>query len=87
MSPRSVKSLALAVRTALGLEMVFETIVDQARYRRIGLEYDVASVPAVTSVGTALGNVRLPTKRRASGTAVAGFDMYPYSIYEHELLL
>ena len=74
---------ALAVRAALGLEVVLEAVVDQRRDAQVGLDDDVAAVTAVAAVGAAFGDVRLATEGHAARAAVAAFDVYAYLVYEH----
>ena len=66
---------ALAVRAALGAEVVLVAVVDQRRELRVGHDHDVAAVPAVAAVGAALGHERLAAERHAAGAAVAALDV------------
>ena len=62
---------ALAVRTALGTEMVLETVVDQGGELGVGNDHDVAAAPAVAAIGSSLGHERLAPERHAARAAVA----------------
>ena len=81
----AVHAAALAVRAALGLEMVRDTVVDQRRHAGIGLKHDVAAVPAVAAVRTAFRNVSLAAKRHAASAAVAAFHVNAYFIDKHDV--
>ena len=73
----------LAVRSALGFEMVLETVVYQRRKTGVGFDDNVAAMPAVTAIGAAFGNMRLAPKRHAPGTAIAAAHMYAHFVNEH----
>ena len=68
----AVHAAALAVRAALRLEVPLELEVDERGDGRVGHQHDVAAVPAVATVGTALGHVLLAAERLAARAAVAG---------------
>ena len=67
----AVATGALAVRAALGTEMMLKAVIDQRGKLSIGLDDDIAATTAVAAIGAALGDKGLAPKRHASGTAVA----------------
>lgn len=58
----SVHARALAVRAALGFEMVFEAVFDERGQAGIGLDHNVAAVTAIAAVRTALRHMSLAAK-------------------------
>ena len=58
----SVHTRALAVRAALGFEMVFEAVFDERGQAGIGLDHNVAAVTAIAAVRTALRHMSLAAK-------------------------
>ena len=72
----TMHAFALPMRTFLRLEMVLVAIVDERGNRSVRNDDDVATAAAIAAVRTALGNMGFATKRGASGTAVARFDLY-----------
>ena len=72
----------LAVRAALGTEMMLEAVVDQRGELRVRLDDDVAAAPAVAAVRTPFGHIGLTAKRHAAGAAVAAFDVDAADICE-----
>jgi hypothetical protein len=77
----------LAVRSALSLKMMLEAVVDERGALGVGYDDDVAAVPAVTSVGAALGDVGLATERHAAGAAISALYVDVYLVDEHDVLL
>ena len=75
LSVLSILASALAMRAALGAEMVLESVVDKRRELGVGLDDDVTAATAVAAVGPALGNERLAAEGHASGSAVAALDV------------
>ncbi len=71
----TVPAGALAVRAALGLEVVLVAVVDQRRELRVGLDDHRAASAAVAAVGAALGNKGLAPKGHAACAAVAALDV------------
>ena len=74
---------ALAVRAALGLEMVLETILDKGGKRGVSLHDHVAAMPAVAAIGTTFGNMSLTAEGHAACAAVTAFDVDANLVYEH----
>ena len=74
---------SFAVRAAIRLEVVLESVFYQRRKAGIGLDDHVAAMAAVAAVGTALRDVRLSTERHATCAAVAASNMNAYFIDEH----
>ena len=72
----AMHALALAMRTLLRLEMVLVAIVDERGNRGVRNDDDVTTAATIAAVRATLGNMGLATKRGASGTAVARFDLY-----------
>ena len=83
LAPGAMHLGALAVGTALSLEVVLEAVVDQRRDARVRLHHDIAAVAAVASIGTAFGYVRFAAEAHATGTAVAALHVDMYFIDEH----
>ena len=81
----AVHAAALAVRAALGLEVMLEAVIDQRGHAGIGFKHHVAAMAAVAAIGTALGHVRLAAKRHAAGAAVAALDVDSDLINEHDV--
>ena len=73
----------LAVRSALGAEVVLEAVVDKRRELRVDANDDVSAIAAVASVRTALRDIRLSAERHAAGTAIATADVDPGKVCEH----
>ena len=73
---------ALAVRAALGTEVMLKAVIDQRRQLSIGLDDDIAATAAVAAIGAALGNKCLAPKRHASGSAVAAANVNAADIGE-----
>ena len=71
----TVATRTLAVRAALGPEVVLIAVVDKGGQLRVRHNDDVAAVAAVAAVGTALGHVGLAPERHASGAAVSALDV------------
>ena len=67
----AIATSALAVRAALGAEVMLKAVIDQRRQLSIGLDDDIAATTAVAAIGAALGDKCLAPKRHASGSAVA----------------
>ena len=70
----AIATSALAVRAALGAEVMLKTVIDQRRQLSIGLDDDIAATTAVAAIGAALGNKCLAPKRHASGSAAANVN-------------
>ena len=67
----AVAAGALAVRAALGTEVMLKAVIDQRGKLSIGLDDDIAATTAVAAIGAALRYKGLTPKRHASGSAVA----------------
>ena len=78
----AIATSALAVRAALGAEVMLKTVIDQRRQLSIGLDDDIAATTAVAAIGAALGNKCLAPKRHASGSAVAAANVNSADIGE-----
>ncbi len=81
----AVHATALAVRAALGLEVMLEAVIDQRGHAGIGFKHHVAAMAAVAAIGTALGHMGLAAKRHAAGAAVAALDVDSDLINEHDV--
>ena len=73
----------LAVRTALSLEMMLETIFDQGRQAGIGLDDNITAMTAVAAIGSALRHMRLATEAHATRAARAALHKNANFICEH----
>ena len=67
----TIATSALAVRAALGTEMMLKAVIDKRGQLSIGLDNDIAATTAVAAIGPSLGNKCLAPKRHAAGSAVA----------------
>ena len=72
----------LAMRSALGTEMMLKAVINQRGQLSIGLDDDIAATTAVAAIGAALGNKCLAPKRHASGSAVAAANVNSADIGE-----
>ena len=81
----AVHTAALAVRAALGLEVMLEAVIDQRGHACIGFKHHVAAMAAVAAIGTALGHMGLTAKRHAAGAAVAALNVDSDLINEHDV--
>ena len=70
LSPAAVLAGALAVRAALGVEVMLVAVIDERGELGVGLDDDVAAMAPVASVRPALWDERLAPERHAPGTAV-----------------
>ena len=82
-------ALTLAMRAALGLEVMLIAIVDKRRELRVSLNYHVAAVSAVTAIRAALGDIGLASERHAPRAAVAALyvDVRQVCECDHGFLL
>ena len=78
----AVAAGTLAMRSALGTEVMLKAVIDQRGQLSVGLNDDVAATTAVAAIGAALGNKCLAPKRHASGSAVAAANVNSADIGE-----
>ena len=78
----AVTTGALAMRSALGTEMMLKAVINQRRQLSVGLDDDIATTTAVAAIGAALGNKCLAPKRHASGSAVTAANVNSADIGE-----
>ena len=78
----AVATGTLAMRSALGTEMMLKAVIDQRGKLSVGLDDDVAATTAVSAIGAALGNKCLAPKRHAPGSAVAAANVNAADIGE-----
>ena len=62
----AVHATALAVRAALGLEVMLEAVIDRRGHAGIGFKHHVAAMAAVAAIGTALGHMGLAAETTCS---------------------
>ena len=83
----AVHLFAHALCTVLRNELVLESEVLKARQIRCGLQNNISAIAAVTTVGSAVGNVLLGMEAEAAVTAVSRFNINLRVIYKHLILL
>jgi hypothetical protein len=77
-------AIAWATRTArLGLPMLAINYVGKAVSSFNGANYNIATIATIATVRAPLGNVLLPAKAPATGTAVTTFDKQCDPINKH----
>jgi hypothetical protein len=79
----AVLSRSLSVDAALGLEVPSVVVIEKTRNSGIRQQHHITAVPAISTVGTALGHMGFAAERRASAASVASFDVYFCLVYEH----
>ena len=75
------------VAARLGCELSFVAEIQKGVCTLVDAKNDIAAAPAVSAVGTALGDVFLAAEGNAAVSAAAGFDVYFYFIYKHYVSL
>ena len=83
----AVHLFAHALCTVLRNELVLESEVLKARQIRCGLQDNISAVAAVTTVGSAVGNILLGMEAETTVAAVSGFNINLRVIYKHLILL